>query len=295
MKNSDQILCFGEILWDNLPTGAVEGGAPMNVALHLKQFGIKSVIASSVGNDEKGRGLLEFLAKSGMDTRLIQISESLPTSEVKVWLNEKNNASFEIVEPVAWDDIRLTDDLLEAAIASKAIVFGSLASRNATTRETLKALLDLDILKIMDVNLRAPFVKREVIEPLLKRANIVKLNDDELIVIGSWLGLKGDVETLARQFYDFLSLKTLLVTRGEHGACLIHQNEFYHHEGFKVQVADTVGSGDAFLAGFLAASFDEKEMKTAIAEACAIGAFVATQRGATPIYNKEVITAILNG
>lgn len=294
MKNSDQILCFGEILWDNLPTGAVEGGAPMNVALHLKQFGIKSLIASSVGNDKKGRGLLGFLEKSGMETSLVQINNNLPTSEVKVWLNEKNNASFEIVEPVAWDDIRLTKDLMEAAKASKAIVFGSLASRNDTTRETLSALLDLDLVKIMDVNLRAPFVKREVIEPLLKRANIVKLNDDELVIIGSWFGFKGKMDALAKQLYDFLSLETLLVTRGEHGACLIHNNEFFQHAGFKVKVADTVGSGDAFLAGFLAAWSEGKNMSTAIAEACAIGAFVATQTGATPKYNKKVIHAFLD-
>lgn len=294
MNNNDQILCFGEVLWDNLPTGSVPGGAPMNVALHLKRFGIKSLIASSVGNDQRGSKLVGFIKSSGMDTHLVQTHNSLPTSEVKVWLNEKNNASFEIVEPVAWDEIHLSGKLLSVAKFSKAIVFGSLASRNATTRETLSELLDLDILKIMDVNLRAPFNKREIVEPLLKRANIVKLNDDELVIIGSWFGLSGDVESLAKQFYNFLSLKTLLVTRGEHGACLIHNNEFFQHDGFKVKVADTVGSGDAFLAGFLAAFFDGKDMNTAIAEACAIGAFVATQTGATPLYNKEVISSFLS-
>jgi fructokinase len=289
MNNLGQILCFGEVLWDNLPSGAVPGGAPMNVALHLKRFGINSLIASSVGNDEKGRNLVAFMENSGMETYLVQRHEILATSEVKVWLNEKNNASFEIVEPVAWDEIRLTDDLVKAAEISKAVVFGSLASRNVTTRETLSALLDFDILKIMDVNLRAPFAKREVVEPLLKRSDIVKLNDDELIIIGSWFGLTGEVEVLLQKLYDFLSLQTLLVTRGENGACLIHNNEFYHHGGYKVDVTDTVGSGDAFLAGFLAALSDGRDMKTAIAEACAIGAFVATQRGATPEYNRNIL------
>lgn len=290
MKNLNQILCFGEVLWDNLPGGAVPGGAPMNVALHLNRFGIKSMIASSVGDDRLGRDLIHFMKKSGLETNLIQTHPSLPTSEVKVWLNEKNNASFEICEPVAWDDIHLSDELVEAARASNAIVFGSLASRNFTTRNTLKSLLDLDILKIMDVNLRAPFIKREIVEPLLKRANIVKLNDDELSIIGSWFELQGEIESLAKQLYDFLSLEILLVTRGEHGACLIHKNDFFHHDGFKVEVADTVGSGDAFLAGFLASYSDGKDMDTAITEACAIGAFVATQNGATPEYNKSILS-----
>jgi fructokinase len=219
---------------------------------------------------------------------------ALATSEVKVWLNEKNNASFEICEPVAWDDIHLTPELLEAARNSGAIVFGSLASRNAATRKTLSALLELDLIKILDVNLRAPFNRREVVEPLLKHADIVKLNDEELVIIASWFGLAGSPEQLAADFYKTLSLKTLLVTRGDKGAYLIHKNEVFEHNGYTVKVADTVGSGDAFLAGFLAAYADGKDMNTAITEACAIGAFVATQSGATPDYTKDVIKNFLN-
>lgn len=290
MNNLDQILCFGEVLWDNLPSGAVPGGAPMNVALHLKRFGINSFIASSVGNDEKGQNLVVFMENSGMDTHLVQRHKTLATSEVKVWLNDQNNASFEICEPVAWDDIQLTPELLDAARNSGAIVFGSLASRNAATRNTLSSLLELDLIKIMDVNLRAPFNRREVVEPLLKLADIVKLNDEELVTIASWFGLSGSTMQLATQLYKTLSLATLLVTRGDKGAFLIHNNETSEHSGYKVRVADTVGSGDAFLAGFLAAYADGKNMDTAITEACAIGAFVATQSGATPEYNRSILS-----
>ncbi|MHC1777115.1 MAG: carbohydrate kinase [Lentimicrobium sp.] len=290
MNNLGQILCFGEVLWDNLPSGAVPGGAPMNVALHLKRFGINSFIASSVGNDEKGHNLVVFMENSGMDTHLVQRHETLATSEVKVWLNDQNNASFEICEPVAWDDIQLTPELLNAARNSAAIVFGSLASRNAATRNTLSALLELDLIKILDVNLRAPFNRREVVEPLLKRADIVKLNDEELVIIASWFSLSGSTAQLATQLYKILSLATLMVTRGDKGALLIHNNETFEHNGYKVKVADTVGSGDAFLAGFLAAYADGKNMDTAITEACAIGAFVATQHGATPEYNRSILS-----
>ena len=289
MNMSNQILCFGEVLWDNLPSGARPGGAPMNVALHLQRFGINSKVASSIGNDLLGRDLVAFLQRSGLDTSLVQVHNSLPTSEVKVHLNEFNNATFEICEPVAWDDITLTQELLEESKASKAIVYGSLASRSKTTRSTLLKLLDNGPVKIMDVNLRPPFDKREFIEPLLMKADIVKLNDDELLKIADWYGLTGELEELAFGFYDKLNLTTLLVTRGDKGAYLIHDNKLYSHQGYKVEVADTVGAGDAFLAGFLAAYYDGKPMQDALAEASAIGAFVASQPGATPDYTRQII------
>ncbi|MBK6965238.1 MAG: carbohydrate kinase [Bacteroidales bacterium] len=228
-----------------------------------------------------------------MDTHLVQRHETLATSEVKVWLNEQNNASFEICEPVAWDDIHLTPELLDAARNSAAIVFGSLASRNEATRKTLSALLELDLIKILDVNLRAPFNTREVVEPLLKHADIVKLNDDELVIIASWFGLSGSTASWPH-IYTKPYHWHLVGDTGDKGAFLIHNNEISEHSGFKVRVADTVGSGDAFLAGFLAAYADGKNMDTAITEACAIGAFVATQSGATPDYTKDVIKNFLN-
>lgn len=293
MNNLDQILCFGEVLWDNLPSGPLPGGAPMNVALHLKRFGIKSVIASSIGNDQKGKELVDFLEHAGMDTHLIQQHAKLPTSEVLVKLNEKNNATFEICEPVAWDEINLTPALLDELKLSRAIVYGSLASRNSYTRDTLSKLLETDLIKIMDVNLRPPFNKKDIVVSLLSKANIVKLNDDELLTITNWYDLGGEMCDRAFGFYKLLKLKVLIVTRGENGACLIHNNEMYEHKGFTVKVADTVGAGDAFLAGFLAAYFDGKDMTSALNEASAIGAFVASQKGATPDYSKDVIESFI--
>ncbi len=132
-----EIVCFGEVLWDRLPSGAKPGGAPMNVALHLNAIGINAAIASSVGNDDAGKQLLCFLQKSGVDTSLIQTDETLPTSEVLVHLDENNNATYEICEPVAWDNIQLTNDLAKKAQSAGLIIYGSLAARKQTTRETL--------------------------------------------------------------------------------------------------------------------------------------------------------------
>lgn len=290
MDKNNQILCFGEILWDNLPAGAVEGGAPMNVALHLLRFGIKSLVASSIGNDKKGVDLLAFLTRSGLRTDLVQVHPSLPTSEVLVFLDEHNTASYEICSPVAWDEIELTSELTKEAKTSTAIVFGSLASRSAVSKNTLTALLnDNDILKIMDVNLRPPYDTEENVKPLLEKSDVVKLNDDELMTISGWYHLTGTLQERIWLFSNLLNLQTLVVTMGKNGAYVLHENKLHHHNGFKVETEDSVGAGDAFLAGFLAAFFDGKDLNTALTEASAIGAFVASQPGATPNYTREVI------
>jgi fructokinase len=295
MNTNNQILCFGEILWDNLPSGAVEGGAPMNVALHLSRFGINSSIASSIGNDKKGTDLISFLSKSGLRTDLVQIHKSLPTSEVIVFLDEHNTASYEICEPVAWDEIFLTPELTDTAKASTAIVFGSLASRNPVSRNTLLKLLENDsILKIMDVNLRPPYDIEGNVKPLLEKSDLVKLNDEELMKISGWYNLSGSLEERIMAFGKLLNLETLIVTMGKNGAFVLHTNELYHHKGFKVATEDSVGAGDAFLAGFLAAFFDGKDLNTALTEASAIGAFVASQPGATPHYTREVIKKFIS-
>jgi fructokinase len=294
MKNNHQILCFGEILWDNLPSGPLPGGAPMNVALHLSRFGISTAVSSSIGNDKKGADLVGFLEQSGLRTDLIQVHESLPTSEVLVFLDEHNTASYEICKPVAWDEILLNENLVSEIKASTAIVFGSLASRSEITRNTLMALLESDILKIMDVNLRPPYDTEIIVKTLLKKSDIVKLNDDELIKITGWYNITGTLEERITDFCNLLNLKTLIVTMGKDGAYVQHESQLYHHKGFKVATVDSVGAGDAFLAGFLAAVFDGKDMNTSLTEASAIGAFVASRSGATPDYTKDVINDFIN-
>jgi len=293
MEQKKQILCFGEILWDKLPTGRKAGGAPMNVALHLNRFGIPSVVASSVGNDEDGTDLMDFLVKTGLSNRLVQTHPTLPTGEARVKLDAENNATFEIVEPVAWDHIEARPELIAEVEKSRAIVFGSLVSRNEFTRQTLLRLLETDLLKIMDVNLRPPFDKEEVVKMLLEHADIVKLNDDEMIRISDWYGIPGTLAERMEAFRRQYNFSTLIVTRGKNGACLIHNGMYHEHPGYKVQTVDTVGSGDAFLAGFLAALFDGKDMTLALTEACAVGAFVATRAGATPEYSHADIMGMI--
>ena len=291
-----QILCVGELLWDRLPKGAKPGGAPTNVALHLNSIGQDVTLASRIGNDEPGKELVSFLEKSGLNSEFIQVDKSLPTSEVLVHLDENRNASYEICEPVAWDNLESSEPLVERAKKSGLLIYGTLASRNAKTRETILNLLNYNAVKLIDVNFRKPYDSKEVVEKLLEKTDIVKLNDDELVVFAKWYNKQNlDEKKLIKWFVSFYGIKMVCVTRGEKGALLYYDDRFYEHPGFKVKAIDTVGAGDAFLAGLIASLLDNKSPYESLAFACATGAFVASKEGATPRYEIDEINAILNG
>ncbi|WP_347838339.1 carbohydrate kinase [uncultured Draconibacterium sp.] len=293
IKNKE-ILCIGEVLWDRLPSGAKPGGAPMNVALHLNAIGMDVAIASSIGNDNEGKELKAFLNESGLGTSLIQEDEYLPTSEVLVHLDENNNATYEICEPVAWDNIKLTDSLMEKARDAGLLIYGTLASRNPITRQTITRLLTYEGLKLMDVNFRKPYDNQDVVELLLRDTDIVKMNDDELVIFANWYNKhKYDEKSLIKWFASQYNIKMVCITKGEDGAILYCEGEFYEHQGFKVNAVDTVGAGDAFLAGLISSLINGKTPDEALAFACATGAFVATKTGATPNYDMKEINSIL--
>ncbi len=295
IKNK-QILCIGEVLWDRLPTGAKPGGAPMNVALHLNAIGQNVSIASRIGNDDPGKELTSFLEESELSTEFVQVDEHLPTSEVLVHLDENNNATYEICEPVAWDNLELTDSLIKKAAESGLIIFGSLASRNPMSRRTVMHLLESDAVKLIDVNFRKPYDTKEVVEALLEKTDIVKLNDDELVVFSQWYNKhKHDEKSLVKWLALQYNVKMVCVTKGDKGALLFCEGEFYEHPGFKVNAVDTVGAGDAFLAGLVSSLLENHPPQNALAFACATGAFVASKAGATPKYDMDQIQAILQG
>jgi len=294
VKNS-QILCIGEVLWDRLPEGSKPGGAPMNVAIHLNTLGSRVSMASRLGNDQAGRELLLFLENSGLNTELIQIDDKLPTSEVIVTLDENRNARFMICEPVAWDNLEATEALISKARDSGILIFGSLASRSNQSRETILKLLDNDAIKIMDVNFREPYNRREVVELLLEKTDFVKLNDEELTVIALWHDKQDADETnLIKWLADYYNLQLVCVTKGKNGAVLYYNGILYEHPGYRVDVIDTVGAGDAFLAGLVNSLLDNKSPGESLAFACATGALIAGKAGATPLYKVDEIHKILN-
>ena len=289
-----KIICFGEVLWDMLPNGAKPGGAPLNVAIHLLRQGQSPLLISKIGNDSLGGDLMDFLTESGLNIDLIQMDERLPTSQVLVRLDEKKNASYEICEPVAWDNIQVNPKNLEAAADAGLIIFGTLASRNKKSRDTLFQILEnTKANRLLDVNLRPPYDQSEIVKDLLFKADFAKLNDDELSIIASWNNKKGDEKELIQYISEVYSCPTICVTRGENGAALFMDNTLYEHPGFKVNAVDTVGAGDSFLASLIASLIKQFTPEKALETACATGAYVASQNGAVPQYSEKEINKII--
>jgi fructokinase len=294
MITNNKVLCFGEVLWDMLPTGAKAGGAPMNVALHLHKIGAEVGLVAKVGDDKLGNDLIRFIDTFGLNPSMVQVDDNLPTSQVLVHLDKDKNATYEICEDVAWDTIIISDSNRQFAQEASVFVYGSLASRFEKTRATLLDLLAASsAYKVMDVNLRPPYIEQGIIELLLSKADLAKVNDDELYLIAKNNGVEGDEETLMKWMADFFDCETICVTKGAAGAILYMNNEFVSHPGFKIQLADSVGAGDAFLGGLISAIIQGEEPKEAITYACAVGAYVASKEGATPEYNAEEIDAIM--
>lgn len=290
---SKKVLCFGEVLWDAFGDEKKAGGAPMNVARHLVQQNVEVAFASRVGMDAPGDELIGFLRDNGLYSPIIQRDDTLPTCEVTVQLDANSQATYIIPQPVSWDNIQADTTLTQAAIDATAIVFGSLACRTENTRKTLLNLLDeTKALRIFDVNLRPPHYTLATIETLAARATVVKMNEEEAaLLIG---GSSSSLKDMILEFYAKYHAKTICVTRGENGAIIWHDHDFYEHPGFKVDVVDTVGAGDAFLATFIAGILNKQPMQQVLTKACAIGAFVTSKRGANPVYNTGEINAIIS-
>lgn len=292
--NVDNIVCFGEVLWDMLPTGAQPGGAPFNVAIHLKRQGLNPSIVSRVGDDAKGQKLRSFLQGTGVTPEFLQTDETLPTSQVLIHLDSDKNATYEICEPVAWDNIQFTKALENLATKTGLVVFGTLAMRNKITQETLLKFLEHSPAKrFLDVNLRPPYDRKEVVEKMLILADYAKLNNDELATIAGWHNKAGKENELINWFSGFYNCSVVCVTRGANGAVLLAGNELFEHPGFEVQAVDTVGAGDSFLAGLILQLSEGKPPEKALQYACATGAFVASRPGAVPEYSGEDIEVFL--
>lgn len=280
-----KILCYGEMLWDVFPDGAVPGGAPMNVAIGLKKLGSDAFIFSSCGNDKLGESLLEYLCENRLSTEFIQQS-NYPTGVVNVHLSETKDAQYEIVFPSAWDYIHQAYKIPEFDV----LVYGSLSCRNKTSYETLLSLLNTAAIKVFDVNFRPPFVDQAIVEQLLMRSDLVKMNHEELFQISAWSGLDSvDLEVAADLVFKKYALKILCITRGAEGAFLKMADEELYQSGFKVKTIDTVGAGDAFLSGFIHYFTGNKLLKEALEFACLLGAWVASQKGANPPFIFENI------
>lgn len=293
------IICFGEVLWDCLPRGLFLGGAPFNVAYHLHRLGRQPLMVSSVTNDFLGEETLERMENAGLDTGYVKVRDDLRTGAVKVRIDEAGNASYDILHPAAWDRIELdSDDLRELRYAA-ALVHGTLAMRDTPNRRTLDDLLHgFEGLKVCDVNLRPSFDDREYALDLMRRADVVKLNDEELEELtGESVGMDSLTAPL-EALHSLTGNRRVCVTFGRRGAVFADGDHRVRAPSPDVAVKDTVGAGDAFTAALvdqLLKGADASSDPGFLAWPCALGAFVASCDGAQPDYDPDAVAEDLRG
>lgn len=289
-----KVVSFGEILWDKLPSGKVPGGAPLNFAYRLNSFQNSLSIISKVGDDSLGKELSEFLNKNGLDTEHIQISKIYKTGEVNVSIDKNGIADYDILNPVAWDDISLNLKNIELTKNSSVFVFGSLICRNMTSRRTLKELLKIAPFKLFDINLRSPYYKMNLIEELMLSSDFIKFNYEEIEEISTiYINKKATLENMIEIISEKTKTKNICVTMGEKGACYYTNNSFYYQDGFKINVLDTVGAGDSFLATLVEGILNKTNPQEILKKACAVAALVASKKGATSKVSMTEINDLL--
>lgn len=287
--NKFVVVCFGEVLWDSLIDGRRLGGAPLNVCYHLMKMGVPSTIITQIGDDQNGEDIINEFDRLQISKTHCQVSDRYPTSTVEVHLGENNKVNYEIVEKVAWDYISYSKQISDLVEGSAAFVFGSLVVRSSVSRETLMRLIDKSSYRVFDVNLRKPFYDRDTLLILMSKANLLKLNEDELEVIGNWLSLDVvDEDTILSDIMNrFESIAEILLTKGAEGAVYYSREQKISVPAYKITVKDTVGSGDSFLAAFIAKRLLGQSVEEALHAAVLLSAYVARRNGACPIYNVE--------
>lgn len=289
---NDVVVGMGEALWDVLPEGKKIGGAPANFAYHVSQFGLPSCVVSAVGADPFGQEIVENFTSKGLNQQIAEVP--YPTGTVQVEIDPAGVPQYEIKENVAWDNIPYTALLESLAERTKAVCFGSLAQRNVVSRNTINRFLDAmpqtdDSLVVFDVNLRQGFYTKEILCNSMKRCNILKINDEELVTVSRMFGYPGiDLQDKCWILLGKYNLKMLILTCGINGSYVFTPGNVSFQPTPKVDVADTVGAGDSFTAAFISSILKGRSVAEAHALAVRTSAFVCTKKGAMPILPPEL-------
>lgn len=260
----------------------------------MKTLGCDVAMISCVGKDNDGEAIINQVKNLGLETDAIMQSESFPTGLVNVTLNERGSATYEIAYPSAWDKIVLNDFAKKTVAEADVLIYGSLVCRDEVSRKSLEELLQTKVYKVFDVNLRKPHYSHEILEQLMHSANFIKFNDEELLEIAEamhspFTGLEENMHFVAEK----TNVTAMCVTKGKHGALLMWEGKLYDNSGYPVEVADTVGAGDSFLAALITSLLTAKEPQAAIDFACAVGALVAEAPGANPVISNSKIENLM--
>lgn len=289
------VYCYGEVLWDIFPDGSRAGGAPFNVAYNLMRMGIDAQMISRVGKDKLGSDLLSQLTNWNIATQNIQTDSVYATGTVIATIDQHNEAHYDIIKPAAWDFIEFNDNYKTKVNSAAAFVFGSLITRGETSRKTLFELLEIAKFKVFDINLRPPFYSLPVLKELLFKADLVKMNKAELRLILDFLSRDYlNEDDSIRYIQDTFDIKEVLISKGSKGAIYYNGDDHYQTPAIPVEIADTVGSGDAFLAGFLSKRITNSSPEEIMKQAVALGGFITSKEGACPSYSLKDFESFRN-
>ena len=279
-----KILVIGELLWDLLPDGRKLGGAPANFAFRLNSLGYDTRLLTSVGNDSLGKEAIEILSTHDVNISFIQINENYPTGTVNVSFDSLKNPDYIINPNVAYDFIRLENEIIEFAKSADCIAFGTLVQRSSQSRAVIEEIIKNSVkaIKFLDINLRKNCYTRETVKSSISFTNILKINENEAFEVNNMFGLGADgLPGIGLSLTEKFNLRICLITLGEYGALIISDNnEINYSPGFKVKMVDPLGAGDAFSAAFIHSLLSGENLHQAIEQANKAGAMVVGQKGA---------------
>lgn len=291
-EEKSSTLLYGLVLFDFIEGQKYIGGPAINIALHMAYHKCPSTLVSCVGDDELGIVSKNYLLNNNVDINFVNTDTEHETGWVKVWLDEDGNPTFDIIQPVAFDFISLSDQQIQSLSQNQYEIFyfGTVVQRNSTSAKTLRKLLNTIPYKetFFDINLRKGHYSKDVIEYSLSRTNILKLNEDELYLVAEMFDVKEEKEQdLVNWVFDHYPPHIILLTRGAGGASVYTPGKREDIPGIKVKVKDTVGSGDAFSAGFIMEYIQSGNILLAAQKGNELGAYVATKSGAVPELDEE--------
>jgi fructokinase len=295
-KNNLTAVGLGEVLFDIFPTGKKLGGAPVNFAYHLKSLGINSYPVSAVGKDKTGRELIQTIQSNSLSTKFIQVNSNFPTGTVRVEINKSGIPDYIIRKNVAWDNIKMSDKLVNLARQCNVVCFGTLAQRSEVSRRTIINFMESlsgNCIKVFDVNLRQSFYSNEIIENSLQLASVLKLNSDELSVVASVFGYTGSTESLLSNLISNFELRSIALTKGSEGSILVALDKVSSLKPETISVVDTVGAGDAFTAGLVYGLLMDFEIEKINSIANLLASFICSKNGATPKLEEELLDRII--
>lgn len=293
-KTKPEIVAIGEILWDIFPDDERIGGAPANFAYYITRLGVGAALVSRVGRDSLGVQALAACRAAGLVIDFIQKDLSHPTGTVRVELDDQGSPKFQIEKDVAWDYLEEKAVLSSLMERAGAVCFGTLAQRQQQSRRVIQQLLaraGAGCLKVLDINIRAPFFDRQVIEFSLQAADVLKLNSDELKTVSRLFSLRGKEDQVLRALMEKFSLQVIALTLGSEGSLIMTRDRESRHPGYLVSVADTVGAGDAFAAGLVAGLLKGIDLDEISKVANQLASFVCSRPGAWVNISDPVIPA----